>query len=182
MSFNIVVQNIEQYANFAAFPAIGTANILYIDEATNTAYYWGGAAYASVSGGGGSIESFYLTRIETIDNNNTTPLEYFTEPQNGTEISNTITAAGGVYNFSFYVICANTSTGGSVVINAEIGGVSVFSQPYEHEPKDTANVFYVNIQKRVTLAAGTNTIQIQLSNNGGGTGRVFEAGATITKV
>ncbi len=66
MSFNIVVQNIEQYANFAAFPAIGTTNILYIDEATNTAYYWGGAAYASVSGGGGSVDRADLVGLEQI--------------------------------------------------------------------------------------------------------------------
>ena len=53
MIFNIVVQNIEQYANLAAFPVTGTTNILYIDTATNTAYYWDGATYASISGGGG---------------------------------------------------------------------------------------------------------------------------------
>ncbi len=129
-----------------------------------------------------TVESFYLTRIETIDNNSGTPIEYFTEPQSGTEISNIITAAGGTYNFCLSAICANTSTGGSVVIDPEIGGVSVFSQPFEHEPKDTDNKFYVNIQKRVTLAAGANTIQIQLSNSGGGTGRIFEANVQLTKV
>ena len=129
-----------------------------------------------------TIESFYLERTETIDNNSGTPIEYFTEPQNSTEISNIVTASGGVYNFCLSAICANTSTGGSVIINAEIGGASVFSEPYEHEPKDTGNKFYVNIQKRVTLAAGANTIQIQLSNSGGGTGRIFEANVQLTKV
>ncbi len=129
-----------------------------------------------------TVESFYLTRTETIDNNTGTAIEYFTEPQNGTEITNTVTAEGGTYNFSFSVLCANTSTGGSVVINPEIGGVAVFAQPYSHEPKDTANVFYINIQKRVILAAGVNTIQVQLYNNGGGTARIFEASVTLTKV
>ena len=67
MSFNIVVQNIEQYINFATFPATGESNILYIDEATATAYYWDGAAYVSVSGGGGgTIDELETITIQTI--------------------------------------------------------------------------------------------------------------------
>jgi hypothetical protein len=54
MAFNIVIQNIEQYATLASFPAAGNSNILYIDEATSTAYFWDGSAYASVSGGSGT--------------------------------------------------------------------------------------------------------------------------------
>ena len=67
MAFNIVIQNIEQYANLAAFPAAGNSNILYIDEATSTAYFWDGAAYSSVSGGaGGSVDRADLVGLEQI--------------------------------------------------------------------------------------------------------------------
>ena len=178
---SITINNVENYANFASFPAAGDENIIYIDTGTNTAYYWTGSAYASISGAGGVVENFYLERIETIDENTTTPKEYFTFAQNGTEINNVISANGGGYNVQFSVICANTSTGGRVVINPKINGINLFSQPYEHEPKDTANVFYININKQTTLSPGNNTIQIELSNDGGGTGRIFEANAIITK-
>jgi hypothetical protein len=53
MAFNIVTQNIEQYANLASFPATGESNILYIAEDTDTAYYWDSLAYSSISGAGG---------------------------------------------------------------------------------------------------------------------------------
>jgi len=66
MSFNIIVQNIEQYANFAAFPVLGISNILYIDTATNKAYYWNGAAYASISAAGGPVDRADLVGLEQI--------------------------------------------------------------------------------------------------------------------
>ena len=178
---SITINNVETYPSIAAFPVTGEENIIYIDDNTNIAYRWDGATYQSISGGGGVVESFYLERVETIDENTTTPKEYFTFAQNGTEINNVISANGGAYNVQFSVICANTSTGGRVVINPKINGVNLFSQPYEHEPKDTANIFYININKQTTLSPGNNTIQIELSNDGGGTGRIFEANAIITK-
>jgi len=53
MAFNIVTQNIEQYADLASFPATGESNILYIAEDTDTAYYWDSLDYASVTGASG---------------------------------------------------------------------------------------------------------------------------------
>lgn len=59
MSFNITTNNVENYANLASFPAIGQDNIIYIDNANNTAYRWNGADYASISGGaGGGFEPY----------------------------------------------------------------------------------------------------------------------------
>ena len=76
MAFNIVVQNIEQYANLAAFPAAGNSNILYIDEATSTAYFWDGAAYSSVSGGsGGSVDRADLIGLNQITDGIITPAQ-----------------------------------------------------------------------------------------------------------
>lgn len=54
MAFNIVTQNIEQYADLASFPATGESNIIYIAEDTDTAYYWDSLAYASISGAAAS--------------------------------------------------------------------------------------------------------------------------------
>ena len=74
MGFNIVVQNIEQYANLAAFPATGESNILYIDEALSAAYFWNGAAYSSVSGGsGGSVDRADLIGLNQITDGIITP-------------------------------------------------------------------------------------------------------------
>tara|TARA_Y100000817_G_scaffold312174_1_gene305597 strand:- start:1740 stop:2150 length:411 start_codon:yes stop_codon:yes gene_type:complete len=58
MSFNIISNNVENYANLASFPATGEDNIIYIDTATNTAYYWNGVDYQSISGGAGSGGTF----------------------------------------------------------------------------------------------------------------------------
>jgi len=131
---------------------------------------------------GFNSETFYLERIETIDENSTSPIEYFTEVQGGTEISNVVNAIGGAYSMSISVVCTNTSAGGSIIIEPKIGATSVFVQPFTKEPKDTTDIFYINISKKVTLAAGNNTINLELSNDGGGDGRIFEANITLTKV
>ena len=68
------------------------------------------------------------------------------------------------------------------MVNAQINSVDVFSQEYRKEPKDNDEIFYESISKRVTLSAGNNTIQVQLSNDGNGTGRIFEANVQLTKV
>jgi len=130
----------------------------------------------------GITETFYLERIETIDENSTSPIEYFTEVQGGTEISNVVNAVGGTYSMDISVVCTNTSTGGSIIIEPKIGATSVFVQPYTKKPKDSTDILYINISKRVTLAAGNNTINLELSNVGGGDGRIFEANITLTKV
>jgi len=129
----------------------------------------------------GASEMFYLERIETIDNNTAINVEYFTFVQGGTQIVNVINAVGGVYLFELSFLCLNTSRSGSVVVSPELNAIPIFSQSYSQEPKDTTNVFYTSISKRVTLLAGNNTININLSNVGNGTGRIFEANCTITK-
>ena len=132
--------------------------------------------------GGASAEQFYLERTETIDNSTAVDIEYFTEVQGGTEISNVVSATGGTYWYELSFICLNTSKSGRVVVNAQINSVDIFSQEYRREPKDTDEIFYESIGKRVTLSAGNNTIQVQLSNDGSGTGRIFEANVQLTKI
>lgn len=132
--------------------------------------------------GGASAEQFYLERTETIDNSTAVDIEYFTEVQGGTEISNVVSATGGTYWYELSFICLNTSKSGRVVVNAQINSVDIFSQEYRREPKDTNDIFYESISKRVTLSAGNNTIQVQLSNDGSGTGRIFEANVQLTKI
>jgi hypothetical protein len=132
--------------------------------------------------GGATAEQFYLERTETIDNLTAVDIEYFTEVQGGTEISNVVSATGGIYWYELSFICLNTSKSGRVVVNAQINSVDIFSQEYRREPKDIDEIFYESIGKRVTLSAGNNTIQVQLSNDGGGTARIFEANVQLTKI
>ncbi len=126
-------------------------------------------------------ETFYLERVETIDEGSATPIEYFTEVQGGTEISNVVSAIGGTYSMDISIVCTNTSVGGYVIIEPKIGATSVFVEPFTKQPKATNDIFYVNISKRVTLAAGNNTINLELSNSGGGDGRIYEANITLKK-
>lgn len=130
----------------------------------------------------GITETFYLERVETIDEGSATPIEYFTEVQNGTEISNVVSAIGGTYTMDISIVCTNTSAGGYVIIEPKIGATSVFVEPYAKQPKATNDIFYVNISKRVTLAVGNNTINLELSNDGGGAGRIYEANITLKKI
>ena len=136
----------------------------------------------SASGGGGSSEAFYLQRVETINNATATDVEFFTYVQGGTEITNTITATGGNYFFEYSFLCFNTSKSGRVVINPQVNSTDIFSNPLKREPKDSSEVFYICISKQIALSAGTNTIQLQLQNEGNGTARIFEANVKITKV
>ena len=152
---------------------IGGTNVIITNNATDLTID---------ASGGSSPEQFYLERVETIDNASGTPVEYFTEVQGGTEISNIINVTGGTYWFEWSFICANTSQSGSVVVNPQVNSSDVFAQPSEHEPKDSDNRLYIHISKRIVLSSGNNTIQLQQSNSGSGTGRIYEANVQITKV
>jgi hypothetical protein len=132
--------------------------------------------------GGATTEQFYLERTETIDNTTAVDVEYFTFVQGGTEISNVINVTGGDYWFEFSFICFNTSKSGRVIVNPQVNSIDVFSQTYKREPKDVNETFYESISKRVSLSAGANTVQLQLSNDGSGTARIYEANVQITKV
>ena len=130
---------------------------------------------------GTATEEFYFQRVETIDNSTGTPVEYFTEVQGGTEITNTATYTGGTYLININFVCLNTSTSGSVKVDIQVGGTSVFADPYEVEPKDNDNIYYVGISKRIPITAGVKAVDVNLTNVGSGTGRIFEANVTITK-
>ena len=140
------------------------------------------ATEVTVTNSAGAPEVFYLQRVETINNATATDVEFFTYVQGGTEITNTITATGGNYFFEYSFLCFNTSKSGRVVINPQVNSTDIFSQPYKRESKNSSEVYYCSISKRVALSAGTNTIQLQLQNEGNGTARIFEANVQITKV
>ncbi|MGI9555837.1 MAG: hypothetical protein ACR2M9_03170 [Cyanophyceae cyanobacterium] len=132
--------------------------------------------------GGGTTEQFYLERTETINNTTAVDIEYFTFVQGGTEIVNTINVTGGTYFFEISFLAFCTSNNGRIVVNPQVNSTNIFSQPYKRERKDNDEIFYESISKRVALSAGVNTIQLQLSNNGSGSARIFEANVQITKV
>jgi len=136
----------------------------------------------TVTNSAGAPEQFYLERTETINNATAVDIEYFTFIQGGTEIVNTINVTGGTYFFEFSFVAYCTSNNGRVVVNPQVNSIDIFSNPYKRERKDVDEIFYESISKRVTLSAGVNTIQLQLSNNGSGNARIFEANVQITKV
>ena len=49
------LDDVVEYANYAAFPGTGTAGIIYIDISNGKQYRWSGSAYAST--GGGAVDS-----------------------------------------------------------------------------------------------------------------------------
>lgn len=49
------LDDVLEYANYAALPAIGTSGIIYIDMSNGKQYRWSGSAYAST--GGGAVDS-----------------------------------------------------------------------------------------------------------------------------
>jgi hypothetical protein len=136
----------------------------------------------TVTNSAGAPEQFYLERTETINNTTAVDIEYFTFVQGGTEITNTITVSGGTYYFEISFLAFCTSNNGRIVVNPQVNSTDIFSQPYKRERKDNDEIFYESISKRVALSAGVNTIQLQLSNNGSGSARIFEANVQITKV
>ena len=51
------VDDVLEYDNFAAFPATGTASIIYVDKATNRTYRWSGSTYIEISASPGTTDS-----------------------------------------------------------------------------------------------------------------------------
>jgi hypothetical protein len=49
---NYNLKEVKSFANQAAFPTTGTADVIYIDKANNRPYYWTGTAYAPLSSAG----------------------------------------------------------------------------------------------------------------------------------
>ena len=47
--FPFAPSSVQQYANLAAFPVTGVANVLYIDSTTNEVYEWNGTGYDLLS-------------------------------------------------------------------------------------------------------------------------------------
>jgi len=50
------VDDVQEFANLAAFPGTGTAGIIYVDLATNKVYRWGGSSYIEISSSPGSSD------------------------------------------------------------------------------------------------------------------------------
>lgn len=123
--------------------------------------------------------SFYLERIESITNNSSTPKEYFTEPQSGTEISNEITAIGGQYDVSINLVCSNSHKQGSIIVNCKVNGSDICSEHFKTQPTDSDNIYYPSINKKINLIDGVNTLEINLSNANQGTATIYEANLSI---
>ena len=60
-SWEVSNDEVQHYANLAAFPATGDEDIVYIDDATDTAYLWDSTTSAYVSAVGGASGLFSIS-------------------------------------------------------------------------------------------------------------------------
>lgn len=60
-SWEVSNDEVQHYANFAAFPATGDEDVVYIDDATDTAYLWDSTTSAYVSAVGGASGLFSIS-------------------------------------------------------------------------------------------------------------------------
>ncbi len=174
MGFNIVIQNIEQYANFAAFPVVGESNILYIDEATSAAYYWDGAAYSSVSGGGGVYGTEYHY-AESEAESNTTSGTY--------QLKTTLTTGtlpSGNYSIFWYSETRNSSTSGIVDIRVRYGTTEIGQTEIEHE--DTSDWNPQGGFKSDISLSGVQTIELHYRRIDNGTATIRRSRLKLIRV
>ena len=60
------IDDVLEYANLAAFPATGSAGIVYVAQDTNMIYRWSGSAYIVLSSGGVADSAVKLTTARSI--------------------------------------------------------------------------------------------------------------------
>ena len=60
-SWEVTNDEVQHYANLAAFPATGDEDVVYIDDATDTAYLWDSTTSAYVSAVGGASGLFSIS-------------------------------------------------------------------------------------------------------------------------
>jgi hypothetical protein len=58
-------KEVKSYSTLSAFPTTGSADKIYIDEATNTPYYWNGTAYVPLSSPAADTVSVYVQSSST---------------------------------------------------------------------------------------------------------------------
>jgi hypothetical protein len=109
------VDDVLEYANLAAFPATGTAGVIYVAINTNRTFRWGGTVYVEISASPGSTDS--VTEGSTN--------LYFTQARARASISATgslsYNSATGVLSYTESVSSVAGKTGAVTLVKGDVG-------------------------------------------------------------
>jgi hypothetical protein len=139
-----------EYPNFASFPVTGQSGVIYIDMSVPEAYVWDGAAYQSLSGGGGFVP--YTGATADVD------LGAYNLKADAIELSQTPTDTAGVAKMVW-----NDSDG---TIEYKLKGGNVTLQVGQEEV-----VRVVNKSGGDLLEANYQVVRIRLVSEGGASGQ-----------
>ena len=113
------VDDVLEYANLAAFPATGTAGVIYVALDSNKTYRWGGSVYVEISASPGSTDSVTEGSVNL----------YFTQARARAAISATGSIAynstTGVLSYTESVSSVAGKTGAVTLVKGDVGLGSV---------------------------------------------------------
>lgn len=126
------VDDVLEYANVSAFPAIGESGKIYVSAATGLCYRWTGSIYAEISSSPGSTDAVSEGSIN----------KYFTDARARAAVS----ASGslsynpttGVFSFTDAVTSVAGKTGAVTLAKADVGLGSVDNTSDANKPVSTA--------------------------------------------
>jgi len=141
---------VAEYPNFASFPPTGQSGVIYIDMSVPEAYVWDGAAYQSLSGGGGFVP--YTGATADVD------LGTYNLKADAIELSQTPTDTAGVAKMVW-----NDSDG---TIEYKLKGGNVTLQVGQEEVVRVVNKSGGNL-----LEANYQAVRVRLVSEGGASGQ-----------
>jgi len=127
--------------------------------------------------------SFYIEKITPGAPVTTTGVlvEFFSSATGGV-VPRSISPAAGTYRVKISMIVANSSANGRCIVDLTVGGTSIFSVPYNKQPKTGAGRHWVTIERRVALGAGAQNVDINITNAGPGSAAIYEANVEIEEI
>lgn len=114
-SWELSNDEVQHYANFAAFPATGDEDVVYIDDATDNAYLRDSTSSAYVSATGGATGLFSITDGTTTEAIGVSNTITFTENANVADVLDLIVSATDTVTLAAK---AGATTGQSLVWNS----------------------------------------------------------------
>lgn len=163
------VDDVLEYANLAAFPATGSAGIIYVAQDTNNCYRWSGSAYIVLT----DLSSYYTktqSDAKYVGKDSDTGAAQL---PSGTTAQRPATPVAGYtrYNTTLNIVETYHTADGWIALSnlfSAIGGVEAIVNGYKYHTFTTSGVFNV--------LNGTKTIEV-LSVAGGGGGGSYNSAA-----
>jgi hypothetical protein len=124
------VDDVLEYANFAAFPGTGAAGVIYVALDTNKTYRWSGTAYIEISASPGSTDAV---------------------PEGSTNLYYTNARAAAAAP----VQSVNTRTGAIILTKADVGLANVDNTGDLNKPISTATQAALNGKENIVISGTT---------------------------